>query len=148
MADSFPAVAKTSSLILPLAWSESSSARSVRYRMSLSAVCETGAGAVFSIFVSIAFKFLSAVHASEVVVCFTLDIFRVLLPPGVPATVGAKQLDLFANRLNDRLATVFADALYHSLRGMPTDIGANCVHRHSSRQGNLRRRFPTGTHDV
>ena len=116
--------------------------------MSLSAAGVAFLAAVFPIFVSIAFKLLSAVFADKTVVRFPPDVFRVTVPPCVPASVGTKQLDLFANRLNDRLSAVPADALNHILGRMPADIGANGIYRHSQRQSNFRRRFSPGAHDI
>ena len=116
--------------------------------MSLSAVRVAFSGAVFPIFVSIAFKLLSTVLADKTVVRFSLDVFWVTVPPCVSTAVGAKLLGFSAGDLVHWLSAVPADALNHILRRMPADIGANGIHRHSQRQGNLRRRFSPGTHGI
>ena len=95
--------------------------------MSSSCVGVTEAGAVFAVPVSIADKLLSTELAGQTVVCFPLHLFRVSIPPSVPAPVGAEVFRFSALMLHDRLSTLAAPDLYRVLRRMAADVGTDGI---------------------
>lgn len=95
--------------------------------MSSSCVGVTETGAVFAVPVSIADKLLSTELAGQTVVCFPLHLFRVGIPPSVPAPVGAEVFRFSALSLQDRLSTLAAPDLYRVLRRMAADVGADGI---------------------
>lgn len=102
-------------------------AQRIRYRTRSSCVGIAEAGTVFAVFVSIADKLLSAELAGQTVVCFPLHLFRVGIPPSVPAPVGAEVFRFSALSLQDRLSTSAAPNLYRILWRMAADVGADGI---------------------
>ena len=87
-----------------------------------------GATAVFSIFVSIAFKLLSAELAYQTIVCFALYQMLVAVPPGHAAAARTEFLGACARWLEHRPATVQAGSGVWNIRVAP-DVGIDGVHR-------------------
>lgn len=126
----------------------SSIAQSIRYRMRSSCVGIAEAGTVFTVFVSIADKLLSTESAGQTVVCFPLHLFRVGIPPSVPAPVGAEVFRFSALMLHDRLSTLAAPDLYRIFRWMAADVRANGIDGDLKGKRNIRGCFAPAAHDV
>ena len=116
--------------------------------MSSSCVGVTEAGAVFAVPVSIADKLLSAVFTGQTVVCFPLHLFRVGIPPSVPAPVGAEVFRFSALMLHDRLSTLAAPDLYRIFRWMAADVRANGIDGDLKGKRNIRGCFAPAAHDI
>jgi hypothetical protein len=66
-------------------------------------------GAVFSLFVAVGNKGLLAVVAGQLVVRFSLDFLRVILPPGKPAHIRTEGFLLRSVSLRELLSAFFAE---------------------------------------
>lgn len=116
--------------------------------MSSSCVGVTEAGAVFAVPVSIADKLLSAESAGQTVVCFPLHLFRVGIPPSVPAPVGAEVFRFSSLSLQDRLSTLAAPDLYRILWWMAADVGADGIDGKPKGNRNVCGTLVMAAHDV
>lgn len=123
-------------------------AQRIRYRTRSSCVGVTGAGTIFAVLVSIADKLLSAELAGQAVVGFPLYLFRMGVPPGVPALVGAEVFCLSALKLHDRLSAPAAPDLHRILRWMSADIGADGIDGKPKGKRNVRSALTAAAHDV
>ncbi len=95
--------------------------------MSSSCVGVTEAGAVFAVPVSIADKLLSAVFAGQTVIGFPPHLFRMGVPPSVPAPVGTKIFGLSALHLEYRFPAPAASDPNRIFRWMAADVGADGI---------------------
>ena len=84
----------------------------------------TGPAAVFSVFIAIALKLLSAVLAHQIIICFSVDILLVAVPPCHPAGIGAKFLLPATFGLHQRSAAIFAGFGTGDI-GMSMNVGPN-----------------------
>ena len=106
-----------------------------------------GTAAKFPVFVTIAFKLLSAVLARKMVISFSADICLMAVPPVHTAGIGAELLLPAALRLYQRSAAVFAGFGTGDV-GVAVDMGPDRSCRESQFRGNHGRTVSLQPHIV
>ncbi len=116
--------------------------------MRASCIGIAGTGAVFSVPVAIAFKLLSTVRTGQTIIGFTLYLFRVGVPPSIPALVGAEPFGFSALYLHDGFSAPKALYLKDIFRRVAAHIRTDGVDGDVKGKRNVHGGFATAAHDI